>query len=136
MQNRVFRRKDGIVEIVYRGCQDYASVHLVYEAAEKFYRAQKGKKLLKIFVNLEKVADLNNGTLVSALKALRTDIYEKMAIIKSSVPHRTLAEFLIKVADKEDSVQFFDNEESALRWLRERRKMAISAPLDLQTHLG
>lgn len=119
-QNKVSKGKDGIISIVYIGEQSYSTVDDVFRKTKKYYC--EGGKLLKILVNLENVGKLNKGVLQAALKALRTDIFEKIAVVKSPVIYRALSQFVISASEKEDEIKFFDDEEEALKWLKARRQ--------------
>lgn len=120
MANKVFKGKDGIIRNIYTGDQDYDTIDDVVQKTKEFYR-EVGKPL-KILVNLEHVGRLNKGVLLGALKALRTNIYEKIAIVKSTVIYRALSHFVIKASGREDKIKFFDEEDEALGWLKSRKK--------------
>ena len=98
------------------GKEQEANVQSVMNTIEDF--ARQHKRRVRLMVDLSKAGKPTARTRKIIVKTLKQDIFDKVALFGQSIVMRTVVKFM-KAAANVSYIEFFDDEASALKWLKE-----------------
>jgi hypothetical protein len=110
--------EDGIIKFTQVGHQTEQSVSQFQVKIDALTTEhhQQGKKAL-ILVDLLDVTGQDPAAIEEGRKRMDGD-YDALAVAAHSTAIRAIVNWMVKLAGKEDRIQFFGNNEDALAWLR------------------
>lgn len=119
MKNEATLERDGILRMYYRGPQTAEGIVALSEQADAFAeQVQERGDAMLILVDLGDLGTFGQPELQAWRRLMATRAYERMAIVRLNPALRVVLHFLVKMANRQDQVEVFEDEASALQWLR------------------
>ncbi len=119
MKNEATLERDGILRMYYRGPQTAEGIVALSEQADAFAeQVQERGDAMLILVDLGDLGTFGQPELRAWRRLMATRAYERMAIVRLNPALRVVLHFLVKMANRQDQVEVFEDEASALQWLR------------------
>jgi hypothetical protein len=115
--SKVYLDKEGIIHVDSIGSQTKNEVLKVRKKVLKLGETVHGK--MKIITNLTNVTNVTSGSRKATVESVQLEEVGKIAIFGASTFNRVVASFIIKASGMVNKVQYFKNEEEALKWLKE-----------------
>ena len=74
-----------------------------------------------IFLDIGGIEEISGGARRALAQqiAIEPRFFNKLAIYGANAKHRVMADFIITASGKGNNVRYFENEEEAMRWLKE-----------------
>ncbi|MEX1113537.1 MAG: STAS/SEC14 domain-containing protein [Patescibacteria group bacterium] len=119
-KNEVTLGRDGIIRMYYRGRQTAEGIRALSEEGDTLVEQlqEKGSPIL-IMVDLGDLGAFGESELAAWRRLMATRTYDRMAIIRLNPALRVVLHFMVKMANRQDRVEAFEDEASALKWLNE-----------------
>jgi hypothetical protein len=117
--NKVFSNKEGIIEQVYSGKQDFKTV--IDFASQTMVIADEliGKKRkVRILVNIRHITGVTADSLLASADALNSFPSAKIAIFGGKRFFNKLTRLVISATRKQETVKIFNSKKKAVRWLK------------------
>lgn len=121
MQNQFYVEKDtDIIVSVYEGTQTEQSINEIAQAVVPTIKELRAAgRPVRLLIDSSRVTKQDSGARRAALQGINTLDYDKMAIFGAPLLIKHVVQFLLKVSNRIDQVQYFDTEEQARRWILE-----------------
>src|SRR3989344_3727014 len=118
MARAVFLNKDGYIEQIYKGDQDYDTVTSAVRKVNKLIeKLQSEGRSVKVIVNLSEIGKTDSGSREAAVYALKSWYFDKTALYGGNVFINNLANLIIRAARKQKKVKVFNTRREAYKWL-------------------
>ncbi len=119
-KNEVTLERDGIIRMYYRGRQTAEGIKALSEEGDTLVERlqEKGNPIL-IMVDLGDLGAFGEPELAAWRRLMATRTYDRMAIVRLNPALRVILHFMVKMANRQDRVEAFEDEASALKWLNE-----------------
>lgn len=119
-KNEVTLERDGIMRMYYRGPQTVEGIKALGEKADEFAEQlqERGDPVL-ILVDVGELGPFGQPEIQAWRRLMATRSFERMAIVRLSSALQVVLHFLVKMSNRKDKVEAFDDEAKAIDWLRE-----------------
>lgn len=119
MPNQVFLGKDGFIYHVYDGDQTTEKMEADMVKIRELAKALRAEdKSVWIIGDYTGIGKATSGARKVANDALKTLDYDKIALFGTSVFHKVIANFIIRMTGQGLRAQVFNNEDQAKEWLK------------------
>jgi hypothetical protein len=87
--------------------------------ASKFNQVfRQSERPIDIFVDLRNMGKSSLYSRKAAAEIIKNDKVARIALFGANIFTRTIAKFIISASGKSEKIQFFDDKEQAIRWLK------------------
>lgn len=119
--NSVILRTDGIIEVKVVGDQNAKTVTHMGAAIEKLIRQQQKANLaVLVFDDIRQMGKTDSGARGVLAQLSRQLDFDRLAMLgDGSMLMRHGTNFIIRAIGKGNSIHYFDDEQTAMRWLRD-----------------
>jgi stage II sporulation SpoAA-like protein len=109
----------GIMRMYYRGPQTADAIMTLGNQADTYAEQlrEKGEPVLTL-VDVGELGTFGEPEVQAWRRLMATRSFERMAIIKMNPALRVVLHFMVKMANREDEVEVFEDEAKAMEWLR------------------
>ncbi|MEX2043460.1 MAG: STAS/SEC14 domain-containing protein [Patescibacteria group bacterium] len=119
-QNEITLERDGIMRMYYRGPQTAEGIRALGEKGDEFAEQlqEKGEPVV-IMVDVGELGTFGQPEIQAWRRLMATRDYERMAIVRLNPALQVVMHFLVKMSNRKDKVEAFEDESEAVDWLRE-----------------
>lgn len=120
LKNEIRVDRDGIMRMYYRGPQTAEGIKALGEQGDELSEQlrEKGESIV-ILVDVGELGTFGQPELKAWRRLMATRDYERMAIVRLNPALQVVLHFLVKMANRKDKIETFDDEAEAIDWLRE-----------------
>ncbi|HEY8108780.1 MAG TPA: STAS/SEC14 domain-containing protein [Patescibacteria group bacterium] len=119
-KNEVTMGRDGIMRMYYRGKQTAEGIVKLSEQSDEFAEQlrEQGEPVM-ILVDVGELGAFGEPEVQAWRRLMATRDFKRMAIVHMNPTLRVVLHFMVKMANRQDRIEVFEDESRAIEWLRE-----------------
>lgn len=119
-RNETTLERDGVMRIYYRGPQTAEGIKALGEESDGIAEAlqERGESVI-ILVDVADLGPFGQPEIAAWRRLMATRSFERMAIVHLNPALQVVLHFLVKISNRKDKVEAFDDEAKAIDWLQE-----------------
>ena len=119
-KNEVTMGRDGIMRLYYRGPQTAEGIKALGEESDAIAEdLQERGEPVAILVDVGELGSFGQPEIQAWRRLMATRSFERMAIVHLNPALQVVLHFLVKMSNRKEKVEAFEDEAKAIDWLRE-----------------